>query len=421
MPIDPVLRRDFLKGMTTSLVLVLAEDDLVASIPIQEPQPAGPPVRFGVVGLGHWGRQILTSLSSLASAQIIAICDTYQPFLTKGLEIAPKAWTSPDYRKLVDSPEIESLVVATPSHLHKEVVLAALQAGKHVYCEAPLATTLEDARAIAVAAEQASRVKLQVGLQGRSNAVYRHVSQFVRSGVLGNQAQVVGQWNQKQSWRRAGPTPEREHELNWRLSRSSSAGLLGEIGIHQLDLIGWYINKLPSSVIGFGSIANWGDGREVADTVQCILEYPGNIRAVFSSTLASSFSGAYTLFQGSNSSLMMKEKRAWLVKEADSPLLGWEVYARKEQVHDETGICMVADATKLLQAGKDPGKEGSLEPSQDALQRAFVDFIRSIRENSKIVCNAMDGYRATVVAAKANEAVLSNTRVVFQKSWFELN
>jgi hypothetical protein len=118
---------------------------------------------------------------------------------------------------------------------------------------------------------------------------------------------------------------------------------------------------------------------------------------------------------------MMKEKRAWLVKEADSPLLVWEVYARKEQVHDETGICMVADATKLLQAGKDPGKEGSLEPSQDALQRAFVDFIRSIRENSKIVCNAMDGYRATVVAAKANEAVLSNTRVVFQKSWFELN
>src|SRR4030095_14090916 len=128
------------------------------------------------------------------------------------------------------------------------------------------------------------------------------------------------------------PTPEREQELNWRISSSTSTGLLGEIGIHQLDLIGWYINKPPSSVIGFSSIVNWNDGRDVPDTIQCILEYPGNVRAVFSSTLTGACSDAYTLFQGSNASLMMREKRAWLVKEADSPLLGWEVYARKEQV-----------------------------------------------------------------------------------------
>jgi predicted dehydrogenase len=421
MPDDTLLRRDFLKGVATSLVLLLTENDFAASAPLQDPPITGPPVRFGVVGLGPWGKQIVTSLSGLPSAQIAAICDTYQPYLTKGLEIAPKASTTSDYRRLLDSQDVEALVVATPSHLHKEIAIAALQAGKHVYCEAPLATSLDDARAIALAAERAGRVKTQVGLQGRSNAVYRHVSQFVRSGVLGTQAQAVGQWNKKLSWRRAAPTPERERELNWRLSNSTSAGLLGEIGIHQLDLIGWYLNKLPTSVTGFGSIVNWRDGREVPDTIQCILEYPDNVRALFSSTLASSFSDAYTLFQGSNASLMMRERRAWLVKEADSPLLGWEVYARKEQVHEETGICMVADATKLLQAGKEPGKDGSLEPSQDALQRAFIDFIRSIRENSKISCGAADGYRAMVVAARANEAVRTNTRIAFQMSWFDLN
>jgi predicted dehydrogenase len=419
---DTLLRRDFLKGMAaTSLMLLLTEDDLAASTPIQDPLPAGPPVRFGIVGLGSWGKQILASLSALPSAQLVAICDTYPPYVTKGLEIAPRASSATDYRKLLESSDVEAIVIATPSHTHKDIVLAALEAGKHVYCEAPIATKLDDAKAIAVAAERASTLKFQVGLQGRSNAVYRHVSQFVKSGVLGTQAQVIGQWNKKQSWRRAGPTPEREQELNWRLNSSTSCGLIGELGIHQLDLIGWYLNKLPVAVTGFGSIIQWSDGREVPDTIQCAIEYPGNVRALFSSTLASSFSDAYTLFQGSNASLMMREKRAWLIKEADSPLLGWEVYARKEQVHEETGICMVADATKLLQAGKEPGKEGSVEPSQDALQRAFVDFIRSIRENSKIPCTAADGYRAAVIATKANEAVLTNTRIAFQKGWFELN
>ena len=75
----------------------------------------------------------------------------------------------------------------------------------------------------------------------------------------------------------------------------------------------------------------------------------------------------------------------------------------------------------MLQAGKEPGKEGSGEPSQDALQRAFAEFIRGIRENSKVACSALEGYRAAVVAARANEAVLTNSRVAFQKSWFELN
>jgi hypothetical protein len=100
---------------------------------------------------------------------------------------------------------------------------------------------------------------------------------------------------------------------------------------------------------------------------------------------------------------MMREKRGWMVKEADSPLLGWEVYARKEAINNETGICMVADATKILEAGKEPGKEGPVEPARDALYRAFEDFTRSVRESSRPACGAAEGYQAAVVAIKANE------------------
>jgi len=204
------------------------------------------------------------------------------------------------------------------------------------------------------------------------------------------------------------------------LTASTSAGLIGELGIHQLDLANWYWKALPTAASGFGSIIAYKDGRDVPDTVQAVIEYPNNVRMMFTATLTSSFSDSFTLFQGSNSSLMMREKRGWMIKEADSPLLGWEVYARKEPVHNETGIAMVADATKLLEAGKEPGKDGSLEPTQDALSHALEDFSRSIRDGSATACGALEGYQATVAALKANEAIVSGTRVVFDKAWFDL-
>jgi predicted dehydrogenase len=402
------------------MAVFLIDDELIASAMLQDSPIPGPPVKVGVVGAGQWGKEILASLSRLPSAQITALCDTYEPYVKRALEIAPRAAPVSDYRRLIESPDVEAVLVATPTHQHKEVALAALQAGKHVYCECPLAANIDDARAIASAAAGAAKLKFQAGLQGRSNALYRHVSQFVKAGVLGNGSQVVAQWNKKQSWRRVAPTPERERELNWRISKQTSIGLLGEVGIHQLDLTGWYLNGLPTAATGFGALTNWNDGRDVPDTIQCVIEYPNNVRMVMSSTLTSSFSDSFTLFQGSNSSLILREKKGWLVKEADSPLLGWEVYARKESVHNETGIALVADATKLIEAGKEPGKEGPSEITEEPLFSALKNFTRSIREGAPPAAGPAEGYVSTAVAIKANEAVTGGTKIAFQKSWFDL-
>ena len=135
------------------------------------------------------------------------------------------------------------------------------------------------------------------------------------------------------------------------------------------------------------------------------------MRVVFTATLASSFSGAHAVFQGTNSSLLVRETRAWLVKEADSPLLGWEVYARKEPVHDETGIALVADATKILQAGEEPGRAGGVEPAKDALTLSLEAFARLVGEGGASPCTAADAFRATVVAIRAHEATLANARL----------
>jgi len=377
---------------------------------LPEEAPVGPPVGFAVVGLGTWGREIVATLSQIPSARVLALCDTYAPFLRKASEGAPGAKPFADFRAVFDVPEVEGVVVATPSHRHAEIALATLQAGKHLYCEAPLATTVEDARAIAQAA-RASKVVFQGGLQGRSNALYRHVAQFVRSGVLGTPAVVNARWNRKDSWRRAAPTPEREAELNWRLSSATSPGLVGEMGIHALDLASFYLAAAPTAVTGLGSTTLWNDKRDVPDTVECVFEYPKGLRLVLGATLASSMGGAYSLFQGSNGSLMMREKRAWLIKEADSPLLGWEVYARKESVLDETGIALIADSTRILAAGQEPGQVGSAEPSKTPLRLAFEDFIRSVREGAKSACGPAEAFEATALALHANAAVKAGGRL----------
>ncbi len=281
-------RRDFLKGAAAGAVILLTADKLLAA---DEPAPApvGPAVKIGVIGLGQWGKDLVSTLSKMPSAQVAAVCDTYEAYVKRAAKIAPNAAAFDDYRKMLEDKSIEAVVVATPTHMHKEIVLAAIQAGKHIYCEAPLASSIEDARAIAQAGKTSKQV-FQSGLQGRSNALYTHVEKFIRTGALGKTAQLYAQSNRKQSWRRMAPDPEREKAVNWRLSKETSAGLIGEIGIHSIDLANWYLAALPLSFTGFGAITAWDDGRDVPDTVQCVIEYPGSIRMVFMSTLASSFS-----------------------------------------------------------------------------------------------------------------------------------
>ena len=104
---------------------------------------------------------------------------------------------------------------------------------------------------------------------------------------------------------------------------------------------------MPTAVTGFGSINFWKDGRDVPDTVQAVLGVPGGrFRFIYHATLANSFDGEYELLYGSDAAVMMRDSKAWMFKEVDSPLLGWEVYAAKETFYKETGIALVADASK---------------------------------------------------------------------------
>jgi predicted dehydrogenase len=322
----------------------------------------------------------------------------------------PDVETHSDYRAVLDDPDITSVFVATPTHLHRQIVIDALAAGKHVYCEAPLASTIEDAAAIARAAREARGQIFQSGLLHRFNPTYRSVFQFARSGALGRATMARAQWHKKESWRRPSPNREREREQNWRLDADISLGLIGEIGIQQIDAAMWLLGARPTSASGFGQIMLWDDGRTVPDTIQAMLGFPDGLHMIYDATLTSSFDRAYELFFGRDSTIMLRDSKAWMFKEVDAPQLGWEVYARKDTFYRETGIALVANATQLDAQNVDPAAD---DPDMETpLYYALRDFADNHAFGPyPSAAGIQEGLDATVVAIVANEAIRTGSRI----------
>jgi predicted dehydrogenase len=379
-----------------------------------------PSVGCAVIGLGEQGRALLTALGHLPGAEVRRICDQYEGIHARAQELAPKAIAGTDPREVFDDKSIQAVWIATPTHQHRDLVLAALAAGKHVYCEAPLAHTIDDARAIAKAAQAATGMVFHSGLQQRTNPQHQHVLKFIRTGALGRVAMGRAHWHRRTSWRRAAANDERARTLNWRLRRETSLGLVGEIGIHQLDVAAWFLKSLPLAVNGAGAIRAWDDGREVHDTVNALLEFPDGVNVAYDATLANSFDGSAETFLGSDAAVLLRDHRAWMFKEADAAALGWEVYAYRDKLGDDTGIALVADATKILAAGKKPGENREVDPKRTPQVTASEAFLMAIRNKTPSACDALTGFQATVVAITAHQAISEGRRIAFAPEWFAL-
>lgn len=381
----------------------------------------GPAVGCAVIGLGLRGREILKHLETIDAASVKAYCDVYPPYLRRGARMAPDAFGYEDYRKLLqERADVEAVVVATPTHLHRDVAIACLQAGKHVYCEAPMASTVEDASAIAREAKGSSKV-FAVGLQNRYNPVYAHAGKFLKAQAVGRPVSEEGHWFENNSWRRAVGRPEFEKALNWKLDPEVSLGLPGEAGVHAFDNFLRFQTHRPTAVSAFGSLRKWRDGRTLPDTVVCVFEFADGYLARFEATLANSFRQRYYLMSGVEGTILLKDIRAWWFKEADAKVLGWEVYARREKIGDEEGIVLLANATKLTEQGLLPSRNAEeADVDEDPLYLSLSSFLASCRQGEPAECGYKEGYQSAVMAYWANRALSERRRLEIDPDVFEI-
>lgn len=407
-------RRDFLQHSLGAMAAVALTPSLAELAPLRA---ASAPITVAIVGSGRQGRAILQELQKIEGVEVAAVCDVDPGRLKKAVRRVRGLRGYASHAEMFEKESgLQAVFIATPTHLHREPALDALQAGLHVYCEAPLASTLEDSSTIAAAARTSEKV-FAVGFLARSNPIYKLARSFYRSGSLRDTVSMRAQSSEKTSWRSSAPDAEREKALNWRLDPALSLGLAGETGAHQFDAYHWFLGKYPVAVRGAGSVRVHKDGREVADTAFCDLTFEDGLRLAWQSTLGNSYDGRYEVYCGSMASLKLAWTAGWMFKEADSPTQGWEVYANRQTFHNDQGITLIADATKLAAQGKLEEGVGLPNPP---VHYGLADFVEACTKGGEVACSADEGHRSTVVGIQCARAVVEGTEVAIDPELFEL-
>lgn len=184
------------------------------------------PVRIGVIGAGGMGSSHAQGIRTLQRARVTAVSDSDE---ARGRKLATELavpWFG-DYQQMLREGEIDAVSIASPPFLHKEMALAAAAAGKHIFCEKPMAVNVADCEVMIQAAEQAG-VTLMVGQVLRFLLPFLKVRELVADGAIGRPISV-------EITRIGGG--DRAATVPWRTRLEQSGGLLMEINAHEIDLL----------------------------------------------------------------------------------------------------------------------------------------------------------------------------------------
>ncbi len=293
-------------------------------------------LQVGMIGVGNRGRELQTALKAIPEAKITAVCDVYEPYVEAAKEdLGGEVATCKDYRKLLDSKDVDAVVIGTPDHWHALQFIDACNAGKDVYVEKPLSLTVVEGRKMVEAARRTQRIT-QVGTHRRSSVLARKACEVVRTGGIGQVTVAKAYHLQNETPMGMGKPPDRDPPpgLDWDLwlgpapkvpyNRNRclyrfrwffdySGGQLTNFGTHHLDIIQWALGQdAPKSVMAMGGRFAVDDNREIPDTLEVVWQYDGVIVS-FSQYNANSAPGnprgTDVEFRGSTASLYYSASR----------------------------------------------------------------------------------------------------------------
>ena len=233
------------------------------------------PLRFGLIGYGLWGRHHAAAITAAPGAVLAAIACASAATAASARRDFPGAAVTVDYRELLARPDLDAVAVVVPNHLHAEVGVAALEAGKDVLLEKPMATTLADCDRLLAAARAGDRV-LTIGHELRHSAQYGRVKALIDAGEIGTPAYAAFSLFR---------FPFRPGSTGWRYDTARVGSWILEEPVHFFDFMMWYFDRVgdPLSVRAVGSAGARGAG--LSDHFTALLRFPGQAHAVITQTL----------------------------------------------------------------------------------------------------------------------------------------
>ena len=299
-------------------------------------------LRLGLIGCGNRGTELLFQVLRHARAargvRIVAVCDVFDPRKERA-----QAWTEADrhhrWQEVVERPDVDGVIVATPDHWHAAMAIAAMETGKDVYCEKPMTLYVEEAKALRDCAARTGRV-VQIGTQHTSEAKWHKGRELIEAGVLGKvlwcqgsytHNSIEGEWNRPIEkgaspdtidWDAfLGSAPKRPLSLErffcWRKFWDYSGGIATNLNYDKLAPLLLAIGpEFPGRVSAAGGVC-MHDGREAPDTLVMTAEYRSGHTIVIASSMANA-NRLPTVIRGHEGTMEFQGGRLMVTPEAPS-------------------------------------------------------------------------------------------------------
>ena len=372
-------------------------------------------VRVGIIGCGSRGTAVVSSMSNHTNINVMAMADLFtdrlesskkildEQNIKKGFGAVAKQNTylgSKAYRQLIENKDVDAVHISTPAYAHAAFLEAAVLAGKHVYCEKPVAPDVAGCRKVEHAGNLAGeKQSIVIGFQIRHATPYVEMVQRIQRGDIGEILNVhlcylATESNVSSTAGMAYDEGRIRNHFNW---HALSGGVMLDQAIHMIDVCNWALGTHPMSAIASGGI---DESHKYGDTwkhFQVIYDYPGVKVSVLTTQFGKTFGDVCAKFIGTRGT-------------AEAHYSGG-VFINGENQWD-SGVPKT-DAQKITEEQRRAGAfQSSLE---DADPRKEIAFIKSI-ETGNYINETKSGAESTLTAILGREAAISGERI----GWDEL-
>ena len=394
-------------------------------------------INLGLIGVGIQGIYDTKSALEVSGVKLVAASDLYTGRLDRAKELWGDAiFVTRDYRKLLERKDIDAVIVATPDHWHKKIVVDALKAGKNVYCEKPMVQKWEEGQEI-ISAQKSTGKLCQIGSQGMASLGNEKAKQLYEDGAIGDVVMLDfynDRYSAEGAWQYPippdanpdtvdfdtflGSAPKVPFELKrffrWRNYQDYGTGVAGDLFVHAFSTLNHVIGSNgPNRAQATGGLRFWNDGRDVPDVSITLYDYPKtDTHAAFNAAfrinfIAGSGGGAGFKLVGTEGemeigqeSVTLRRSKLDMIPDTYSMIAYTE--ATQEKIHKayaskglDTRVSSLNTGTTTWEAPRDY-RGGHYDH--------FYNFFQAIRGKGKIVEDPTFGLRAAGAALLANES-----------------